>query len=536
MKPLRVILLEAVSTGEQAEADEESLPDQDTRLRALAQKHNWRIVDVILIPGHSRVYYNYREFSEAALEEGIPGPMRMFEHWAQKDFDVFACTSGDRFGREQSIFAEVVGRTIDAGAVVYTLRDGEINAGNKRMFISMGGYAAASEIDELKRRRKSGMLKRVKKGLPTGSGGLIVSHTVIQVGKDEYKTIVNEKARRLFADLAELILAGVSWRQISVTLAARGHCRPDGRPWSPGTLAKWLMHPTLWGNGAQYFSDIDHHTTARGFWVFDETEAAPEHVIIYYHTHEPMYSGELAERIQAELRRRYGLNGKAHPAYRGKFAGLVLCDSCHYAAAYKRAPYYTFVYCISNVNPDIQSGCTDRKRVNEKKLVRFADAMLRELLETTDWTSLYATPASDDTADRLAALEAEIADTRARVTQLIVKQSTMPAVLADSYDTQIRALGETLEALQHESVRLRKALLEAAPRPAQTRTLGDIKALGMEAFWGQDDREINQWLSRLMGNLRFVIRGGEVIGVTSASRKHQQRRYTYKTRGKATLG
>lgn len=526
MKPLRVILLEAVSTGVQAEADEESLPDQDARLRALSEKNNWRIVDVILIPGHSRVYYNYREFAEAALEENIPGPMRMFEHWKQKDFDVFACTSGDRFGREQSIFAEVVGRTIDAGAVVYTLRDGEINAGNKRMFVSMAGYAASSEIDELKRRRRMGMAKRARKGLPTSSGGLILSHAVIEVGKDELKTVLNPDKRRLFADLAELLLDGVSWRQIATQLAGRGHCRPDGRPWSPGTLSKWLMHPTLWGNSAQAFSDGKRFSTARGFWVFDRNEEAPEYVSIHYGTHEPVYTGALAERVQAEMRRRYGLNGKAHPAYRGKFAGLVLCDSCHYAASYKRAPYYVSVYCTSHVNPDIQSGCTDRKRVNEKKLVRFADAMLRELLESSDWSFLYAAPASEEnSADKLAALEAEIADTRARVNQLIVKQSTMPAVLADSYDTQIRALGETLEALQHEAVRLRKAALEAAPMPVQTRTLEEIQALGLAAFWRQDDREINQWLSRLMGVLRFVISGGEVIGVTS-----QQRKYTLKAR------
>lgn len=516
----RAILLEAVSTGEQADPEQASLPEQDFRLHEVGETRNWDIVDIILIPGFSRVFYTYREFAEAALEVGIDAPMRMFDHWAKQDFDVFAVSSGDRFGREQSIFAEVVGRTIDANATVFTLRDGDIHQGNRRMFVSMVGYQASVEIDELVRRRRSGMKKRAKQGLPTSSGGLIVSHKVIEGGDGKEYTVINEDARRLFSDIAELLLAGESWRAVADAVAERGHRSSKGKRWASGTLAGWLMHPTLWGNSAQQFSDAKKYSRARGFWVFDATEPAPSYVIIHYGTHEPFFTGLRGEHIKAELRRRFGVNGKPHPTYRGKFAGLVVCDECGYAACYKRTKYYTSLHCISDDNPNLRTGCTNRYMVNEKKLVRHVDALLRDLLND-DWTPLSSHDnRAGDAEARLASLASEIADTRKRVSRMIDKQSFMPDVLADTYDIQIRALGETLDALQREQKRLEQIAQDASPKPPQLLALKEIRELGLEAFWGQSDAKINQWLTRIMGNRRFVIAGGDVIGVTSRPRRY----------------
>jgi hypothetical protein len=115
-KPLCVVLWCAVSSAEQAADEKASLGEQERELRELAAREDWQIVDVLIVPGFSRRYYNFPEFAEAAAREGIEAGKRLLEHFDRRDFDVFACRDGSRFGREQSIFGEVVARVIDSGA------------------------------------------------------------------------------------------------------------------------------------------------------------------------------------------------------------------------------------------------------------------------------------------------------------------------------------------------------------------------------------------------------------------------------------
>lgn len=516
MKPLRAILLLAVSSGKQAAASKQSLPEQDERLHELASQNNWDIVDIITVPGHSRVYYTYREFADDALREGIPAPMRMFDHWKKCDFDVFACSSGDRFGREQSIFAEVVGRTIDAGAVVFTLRDGEINPGNRRMFVSMGGYQAAVEIDELVRRHKFGSVKRAKRGLPNTSHGLIPSHVTVGKGDTE-RAIVNEDTRRLFIDIAELLLAGVSFRQMPNLLAERGHIQPNGRPYHYSTLHDWMMHPTLYGNTAQNFHNAKNGRS-RGFWVFDSTEEPPENVTVHYDTHPPMYEGVLGERVKAEMRRRFGLGGRGAPSPKRKFAGLVVCDWCHYAVSYRLNGKYFGVACRSRHNQTLATDCPNVYYVNEKKLIAFADDLLRNLAQTDDWSALYSDSEPDNTVDRLASVDRELKNASLQAKELMSERASIPPIFLDEFRESLKVLGDRVEALKAEQARLTRQAQDAAPTPVQLRALEDFKNLPPKAFWQLPNVEINQWLRLLLGSRRFVISNGEVIGTTSQPR------------------
>ena len=66
--------------------------------------------------------------------------------------------------------------------------------------------------------------------------------------------------------------------------------------------------------------------------------------------------------------------------------------------------------------------------------------------------------------------------------------------------------------------RLARSAQNAAPTPTQSVALDDLAALGLVAFWQLEHREINQWLHRIMGNYRFVIRGREVIGLSTHRR------------------
>lgn len=519
MKKLRAILLEAVSTGVQASDHKQSLPEQDARLNEVSARDHWDIIDLIVIPGFSRVFYTYREFAEAALAEGISAPMRMFEHWARRDFDVFAVSTGDRFGREQSIFAEVVSRTIDVGARVFTLRDGYIDRSNYRMFVSMAGYSASSEVDELKRRRRFGMGKRARRGLPLSAYGHIPSHTVVGQG-DAAQTIVNEDKRRLFADVAELLLACVPWRKMPERLAERGHFRPDGRLLSYTTLRLWLMHPTAWGNTAQHFQDGKNHSVGRGFWVFDPNEPAPEYVTIHYGTHPPIYEGALAERVKAELRRRFNTE-RAKPLPKRKFTGLVVCNVCHYSANYHQVGTYLAVHCSSRHTSELDDSCTNYKRVNEKRLIAAADTVLRELVEHDDWSVLYGEVEPDDSGDRLAAVDAELLAVKDSAKRLYDERANVPSLFRDQFNQSMNDLTVRGEALEAERARLKLRIDQSAPDPSQIEALADYRQLPLGALWEKPNGEIHQWLSRIFGKWRFVIDGGEVIGMSRQPHRHR---------------
>lgn len=165
------------------------------------------------------------------------------------------------------------------------------------------------------------------------------------------------------------------------------------------------------------------------------------------------------------------------------------------------------------------SGCTNRSSVNEKKIIRFADALLRHLLDTADWSVLYGDDSQASTVTtRLAAVQAEIDDTRTRVQALVAKQVASHVNVMDTYDAPIQQLGDVLDALLAERERLTKAAENAAPTQTQTLALAELRELGLEAFWQQERAAINQHMHRLMGNYRFVIRGREVVGLSTHKR------------------
>ena len=172
MTPLRAILLTAVSSPQQATSDKESLEMQERDLRALAAREGWDVIDVLRIPGHSRRYFNYHEFAEDMRAAGFDAADKMFAHWRARDFDVLAVWMGDRLSREQSMFAEIIARTIDARATIYDLKSGGwIKEDNYRMYAAMSGYAAASAIDALvtRGRRAQQQGARPRAGRPTGA-------------------------------------------------------------------------------------------------------------------------------------------------------------------------------------------------------------------------------------------------------------------------------------------------------------------------------------------------------------------------------
>lgn len=513
MKTKRAILWIAVSSGQQATEEKDSLPEQERRLREIAEQRGWQIIDIITIPGHSRVYYNYPEFAAAAATEGIPGALRMLEHWARRDFDVFACIAGDRFGRAASIFNEVVERTYDAGAQVFTLRDGLIERGNEGTWAVMASYAASSEVKELRRRHKFGMNKRAEMGLPISSR-VKISHCVVrdERGRSQ-KLVVNEELRPLFADLATVFLEGVAWHSLERVLYERyGYVGKNGKPYPPRYFHPLLISPVFWGHNARNFwNERSPNVHRRGEWMFDETVPAPDGVMIYYNTHEPVYTGELAERMKAELRRRMSLRGSARPNSPYPLTGMFECYECGWKMAFVNSHgKWRAARCNVAYNMKPPHSCTQRKAMPERYAIDYMKRLVALVVESDDGVafidSLMEAPnAPDPTPD----LERQIEELEEEKRVLLQLRLRLKNPNDKIYDEQEDILNERLEIAQQrlDMHRLQNASpIEIAD---QVTAIDYLRQMG-DTFWQLQPHEINHWLRRALGRRVFRVRDGKI--------------------------
>lgn len=531
-QPLRVILFLAVSTVPQADDDKESLPSQEADLRAKFNGDEYHIIDVLKIPGHSRKYYSFYEFAEAARKEEIDAPDRMIAHWKTRDFDVLACRDGSRFGREQSIFAEVVARTLDGGARLFTLQDGWIDEGNRHIYISMGGYAAASEVSRLVKGRKVGMRKRAQSGLPISSR-IPISHKVIRDDKGKSIRIeLNPHTAQLWQDVATLVLEGVSWYHVETELYQRyGHVNANGEAYHPNRMYRFLNMPVFWGHTAMNFrSPKSPIGFKNGQWIFDESAPVPDGITVFRNTHPAVYIGELAERIKSELMRRSDVvKGNATPHSTHRFTGLVLCQQCNTFMAthvdHNPNKNYRGLICKRATSNRFGKPCGSSKIVNEKKVIAFLDPMLRAMIARQ--TPHVFEDAADvaNTQARLDALRLDIATLEEQARVLIREQMRAATSLQTFYrdelekvDARLTLMRTTEAALEREIARVQHTT------SSQTRGLKAIEDMGVDAFWQQDSRVINQLLHRVLGARRLVAVGGEIVGAVNS--KKTQRNHT----------
>ena len=523
---LRAILWCAVSSETQARDEKASLEEQERLLRELADREDWLVTDVLIVPGFSRRFYNYPEFMNAAAANGIDAPEKLYEHWQARDFDVLACRYGSRFAREQSIFSEVVQRTIDIGARIFTLQDGWVDQSSYRMFISMGGYAASKEIDELQQRYQMGMNKRAERGLPVSSAPPL-SHRLVrnpESGKAE-KLVLDESKRRLFDDIATLLLGGTPWNEIPVVLFEQhGHANTKGKPYSSEYLWRMLYTPWIWGHAARHYSrKTEPNGRKQGIWAFDETAPLPDGVKIWRNTHEPVYTGEQADLIKAELTRRKTLKGRAGHGTSAPFTGLLYCGSCGYRLSFQNdAVQSSRAYkCISKRSMfrlESRSNCTTKPRRIKLSIVQeWFTARLAELINTGDMSTWLPTASESPPPPRIDLLETEIADLERRIEGLLLQAVDNDGVSSVRNDMLAR-YGEQLTNLQSALQAAQTQKLETDQRQqAVTDTVAAIREMDIEKFWEQEKPVINRMLLTLLGDHRIIVQNGEIQGIARVS-------------------
>ena len=528
MSPLRAAIWCAVSTHAQHEPEKVSLPEQEEQSRLHAQKNGWQVVDLMKVPGHSRRYIDFHELAADAAEEGIDAFYRLKAHWEAKDFDVLIIRDGDRFARTQALHAYITEQVIKSGATIFSLQDGLIDERNYRMWIAMSGFKAAGEIDRLVKARDTAMTDLARRGLPITSR-IPISHRVIRDEKTGKVTRfeVNESRRRLWDDLARLILEGVAWERIERELYRRGgHVNDEGVVFHPNYMHRLVMRPLFWGHMARFHCNKESKNGFKiGRWVYDESEPVPEGTLMFRNTHDPVWTGELADRVRQELdRRSEHIRGRAKPDVTHTLSGLVICGECGSFMSVFADPNsrYRGLFCpASKGKATIRHSCSNRGVTNQRpileRLNRYLEQMLRE--NTTD---IFTDQVSDvpKLQQRVARLDADIAKVEDQVRTAIRKQLTAREEVQHIFDEEIEKLSDQLKVMREARGSLHGEALATQHKTAvQQATLEELASLTLERFWQQESRIINQTLHRLMGKRRLVLLGGEIQGAVEVKRR-----------------
>src|SRR5690606_242735 len=231
--------------------------------------------------------------------------------------------------------------------------------------------------------------------------------------------------------------------------------------------------------------------------------------------------------------RRYEIvRGKTRPHSTKMFTGLLLCDYCgYYMISATEKHKYSLYRCMSKRYAARSGGsdevrgeaCVQFRRIHERVVKDWLNARLQDMLEYNLPDLLAREPESDD-LPRADLLREEIEEARTRARRLIEKQAIAPPALANIYDEELQTIAERLEIL---TANLRDAeRRERQKKSASVQQAYDELAAyeSLEAFWQEPSTKINQLLLRLLGNMRLVVRDGQIIGTRRKPPHHKARR------------
>lgn len=487
---------------------------------AVAEREGWDVIDVIRIPGFSRRYFTLRELVDAANEAGEPGPGQLEKHIDAADFDVMAVRSTNRFGREQSINAEVIGKVIRVvGAQIYSQMDGMIHRENFRAMAAITGYRDAGQVDELVRGRATGIIGNAKKGLPP-SARVPISHRLIrdpQTGKANHLEL-REELLPMWRDLATLVLTGISFNRLEYEMFERWGYGKQSQPYAPNTFVRLLLNPVAWGHSVIRWRRQTAQISPRGTWCLDNSELPPVGVDMFYDTHAPIYAGALAERIKAELRRRATVYNRHSQQQTNRFAGIAYCDECHWAMVYNvhHRPNKTHVYLRCNQRYNKYRHiwkCQQSLLLLESDVWRYLNDFLQDCLDKGE-IAFEQQPAQDSALRELGSLRSALQKLEHRRNRLIDE-------LGDSDDDSVRmAYRQRIQTATADIERARAHVeaLELQVTRQQKQTLDQqagldfIRVVTLPGLWASDSLTVNQWLKRTLGTYRLRVRDGEILG------------------------
>lgn len=492
---LRAVIWCAVSSIAQANEGKDSLTNQEQQGKDLCKREGWDIVATLIVPGHSRYYIDIHDVARDMAAQGIDAFNRLIALWEQKAFDVLIVRDGDRFARTQTLHSYVVERTISVGAKIYSFHDGWIDEYQAPMFIAMSGYKTKMDMTRLIEYKIIGMPRRIAKGLH--SNHTPSTHkTIRDINGKAIKLVLDETQRPYWDDVATLLLQGVGWNDLCRELSSQ-----FGYPDYQRDLWTMVHNPYFWGHSAL------GHFRKGGEWAYEWHIEPPASVTVFRDTHEAVYTGELAEKVKAELRRRRSMKGKRSPTHTHRFSGLIVCDYCHTSAIIAtRPPEHRYYKCNAKA---YRIECPSHTSIREEEVQRYMDLYLQEFDKRA--TKPGQTTNSDE--DKIERLRKEHDDLEKKMGQLITDKAESPTDgVRAIYSQKILEHSQRIAKLETQ-IRSLAARIESPEMVYDRRVAySEIMEMKREVFWTLSSTVINQMLHRILGKRRLRLRDGKIVG------------------------
>lgn len=521
----RAVIWKAVSSKEQAEDDRQSLPYQEALAREWCQKNGCTVTQVLELPGHSRSESDVITALEELAEAGCFAYQDLRRLWKQKAFDILIVHTIDRLARSKSLFMWVVENVIKSGAVIYFMSPGtEFNKGNVDYAAPFAMMGLRSGLDAFIEKSKATKLAKLAEGIPTG-GEKPFGFIVLRDDRHRPNGIqVDDSKRQLLHDAAALLLGDVpgaghvSLRKIELELFARfGHNR-NGKPLPVNFIRSLLSNPWTWGH-ASIFHNTDRvpHGQSTNQWLFDPDIPVPSHLTIHWHTHEALFPGELGDRLKAEMRLRGLVVRGRGTAKSTMFAALVVCGWCGTTmvrnAGIKHA--YPRLRCQLNLRRNRKADCPSpgirTAGLPEWRVQKYVQGLLDDMLAHN--SPVLDTPAQIDYDAQIRQAKTEIDTLRQEIGNLIARSASSSASIGDLFQQQIDERTRRIEAL--DALLLRLEAKQATQHPRSQADAFDFLKQHRDDFWTLPAPDINRILHALLGNVRLVVKGNQVIGRTT---------------------
>ncbi len=498
----RAVIWAAVSSKVQATDDKISLAYQEEQGRIWAEANGYTVIDVLRVPGHSRREADILTLFEDYDALGVSAYRDIRRYWQSRTLDVLIAYSPDRLGRAQTLVSYVIENVVQSGAVVHLLQGGTIDASNYRMAIAFSGAQAAGEVHKFAERSIAGRKKAIADGKYAAG---TVPQWFIPV-RDARGVLIslqfNEDYRPLFDTLAELLLEGIPYGKIELELAKRGFTHPTtGKPYVQAFFAAVLRRSTTWGHIR--FGDSSKNT--RELWQIEEGHPVPAGIVIHYNAHTPVYTGEQAELVLGEIKRRMLKNGRASTKDKW-WRGLVYCDVCKYhLVSYDlttKYNHYEYANCgrtkTAKLNNPIRDKCPAPQTVRVDAIKTYVESLLDELI-SNERPRLRVITRNDERIDNLKS-EAATLDRRIDelVRQAIDAGLSMPAALPN-IQREIQRLSLERDTRLADAARLERDY-QHQKRQYAAAEVAHRAILDRAAFWAEPPQQINRKLHLIFGD------------------------------------
>jgi DNA invertase Pin-like site-specific DNA recombinase len=509
----RAVIWKAVSSEQQARDDLQSLTYQETLAREWCEKHGYTVTTVLDLPGHSRSESDVITALEELAAEGCFAYHDLRRMWQQQAFDILIVHTIDRLARSKSLFIWVVENVIKSGAEIYFSTPGVMfNRGNVDYTAPMALMGLRSSLDAFFEKSAATKAAKLAHGIPVQGKKPFGFITLYDERHRPCGLQVDESQRALLDDAAKLVLEGVSLRKIEEELYSRfGHNR-NGKPYPQNFFRNVFYNPWTWGHASRGHSDntrkggqVVHH------WLFDGDVTIPEHITIHWNTHTPLYTGDVADRLKEEFRRRRLVVGGKGTAQAKPFTGLVVCHWCGAAMVHSES-HNAGMRCQTNARRNRKQDCPKPSArfewVSENRVHDYMQQVLDGMLERD--SPVLENDSQPDTAGQLQRVRDEINTKRQEVMNLITRAASSASVVGDLFQSQIDERTQRIEALESQRVRLETKLATRHPK-ARADAFEDLKQ-HRDTFWQQPAGWINRTLHALLGNIRLVVKDNRVTG------------------------